>query len=69
MMGGDSFKQRIVSIFSKSLSQQLIPIEAETSVVKIYGFVSRPENARKRNYLQYLFVNGRICATHTSTKR
>lgn len=59
LMGGDSFKQRIVSIFSKSLSQQLIPIEAETSVVKIYGFVSRPENARKRNYLQYLFVNGR----------
>ena len=30
LMGGDSFKQRIVSIFSKSLSQQLIPIEAET---------------------------------------
>lgn len=59
LMGGDSFKQRIVSTFSKSLSQQLIPIEADTSIVRINGFVTRPENARKRNYLQYLFVNGR----------
>lgn len=59
LMGGDSFKQRIVSTFSKSLSQQLIPIEAETSIVRINGFVTRPENARKRNYLQYFFVNGR----------
>ncbi len=37
----------------------MIPIEAETSVVRIFGFVTRPENARKRNYLQYFFVNGR----------
>ncbi len=59
LMKGDSFKQRIVSLFAKSLSEQMIPIEAETSVVKIFGFVTRPENARKRNYLQYFFVNGR----------
>ena len=59
LMKGDSFKQRIVSLFAKSLSQQMIPIEAETSVVRIFGFVTRPENARKRNYLQYFFVNGR----------
>ncbi len=59
LMRGDSFKQRIVSLFAKSLSQQMIPIEAETSVVRIFGFVTRPENARKRNYLQYFFVNGR----------
>ena len=59
LMAGDSFKQRIVSVFSKSLNEQLISIDAETSVVKIYGFVTRPENARKRNALQYFFVNGR----------
>lgn len=59
LMGGDSFKSRIISLFSKSLEKQLIPIETETSLVSIAGFIGRPENARKRNALQYLFVNGR----------
>ena len=59
LMGGDSFKRRIASLFSRSLEQQLIPIETETSIVSLSGFVCRPENARKRNALQYLFVNGR----------
>ena len=60
LMGGDSFKHRIISVFSRSLEQQLIPIETETSLVKINGYIGRPENARKRNALQYLFVNGRF---------
>ena len=59
LMGGDSFKHRIISVFSRSLEQQLIPIETETSLVKLNGYIGRPENARKRNALQYLFVNGR----------
>ena len=54
-----SFKQRIVELFGKSLDKQLVPIESATSIVKISGFVSRPENARKRGALQYLMVNGR----------
>ena len=59
LMGGDSFKQRIAALFSHSIDKQLIPIETETSMVRLYGFISRPENARKRGALQYLFVNGR----------
>lgn len=59
LMAGDSFKQRITSLFSRSMDQQLIPIETETSLVKLSGYVCRPENARKRNALQYFFVNGR----------
>lgn len=59
LMAGDSFKQRITSLFSRSMDQQLIPIETETSLIKINGYVCRPENARKRNALQYFFVNGR----------
>lgn len=59
LMEGDSFKKRIASLFSRSMEQQLIPIETATSIVSLSGFISRPENARKRNCLQYLFVNGR----------
>lgn len=56
---GGSIKQRIVGLFGHSLENQLMPIKVETSLVKIEGFIGRPENARKRNYLQYMFVNGR----------
>ncbi|MGM9803447.1 MAG: DNA mismatch repair endonuclease MutL [Muribaculaceae bacterium] len=54
-----SFKQRITSLLGKNLDQQLIPLNVDTSLVKIEGFISRPEGARKRNFLQFLFVNGR----------
>lgn len=56
---GSSFKQRIVDLFGKSIDKQLVPVDTVTSLVKINGFVSRPENARKRGALQYLMVNGR----------
>ncbi len=52
-------KQRISDLFGKSVGQQLIPVETETSLVKIGGFIGLPENARRRNALQYFFVNGR----------
>ena len=54
-----SLRQRIVLLFGKSLNQQLLPVEAHTSVADIIGFVGKPEAARKRGALQYLFVNGR----------
>lgn len=54
-----SFKQRIHDIWKNNLNMQLLPVDVETSLVKISGFVSRPEFARRRNALQYLFVNGR----------
>lgn len=58
LMAG-SLKQRIASLFGKALDKQLIPVETETPLVKISGFVGLPANARKRNALQYFFVNGR----------
>ncbi len=54
-----SLKQRIGDLFGKSLEKQIIPVETETSIVKVTGFVGLPECARKRNALQYFFVNGR----------
>lgn len=54
-----SLKQRIVDLFGKALQKQLIPVATETSLVRINGFVSTPESTRKRNPLQYFFVNGR----------
>lgn len=56
---GGTFKQRIINLFGRTLDMQLIPLKLDTSLIKIEGFISKPENARKRNYLQYFFVNGR----------
>lgn len=54
-----SLKERITDLFGKSLNKQIIPVDTDTSIVRINGFIGLPENARKRNQLQYLMVNGR----------
>ena len=57
---GGSFKQRIASLWGAKVDQQLVPLNTDTSLVRITGFVSKPEGSRKRNFLQFLFVNGRF---------
>ena len=52
-------KQRIMQLFGNKIEEQLIPISIDTTLVRIEGFVCKPENARKRNFIQYFFVNGR----------
>lgn len=52
-------KQRILSVFGKKLNQQLLSVEVDTTMVKISGFVAKPESARKKGAHQYFFVNGR----------
>lgn len=52
-------RRRIVDLFGKSLDSQLIPVETDTDMVRLSGFIVRPEHCRKRGALQYLFVNGR----------
>lgn len=54
-----SFKQRIGELWKNNLSMSLLPVEIDTAIVKVSGFISRPEFARRRNALQFLIVNGR----------
>ena len=53
-------RQRIVDIFGKRLDQDLLPVNVETSLCKISGFVGKPESSRKKCSNQYLFANGRF---------
>ena len=55
-----TFRQRITALMGNSLDQQLLPVGIDTSLVKIQGYVGKPENARKRNALQFMFVNERF---------
>ncbi|MDR3251591.1 MAG: DNA mismatch repair endonuclease MutL [Tannerella sp.] len=52
-------KQRIVDVFGKGMNQKLLSLEAATSLVDVYGFVGRLDTVKKRNGLQYFFVNNR----------
>ena len=52
-------RQRITDVFGKRLDQDLLPVNVETTICKISGFVGKPESARKKCSNQYLFSNGR----------
>jgi DNA mismatch repair protein MutL len=50
---------RIVNIFGKSISKNLIPIQSSTSMANIKGYIGKPENAKKTGGEQFFFVNNR----------
>jgi len=54
-----TFRQRIAALMGSSIDQQLLPVNIDTSLVKVQGYIGKPENARKRNALQFMFVNER----------
>lgn len=57
---GSSYRQRIVGIMGGKTNEALIPIEEETELLSITGFIGKPEFARKTKGLQYFFVNDRF---------
>ena len=54
-----SLKFRVTDLLGPQLVGEVMDIEAETSLVRIHGFVGRPEAAKKTLGNQFLFVNGR----------
>ena len=54
-----SLRQRIVDVFGKKAGQELLPIDVDTVLCRISGFVAKPEAARKKGGHDYFFVNGR----------
>ena len=55
-----TLRQRIVTIFSGKTNEKLIPVQEETEIVAIQGFVSKPEFAKKNRGEQFFFVNDRF---------
>ena len=52
-------RQRIVDVFGKKMNPQLLPVDIDTTMCRITGFVGKPEAARKKGVRQFFFVNGR----------
>jgi DNA mismatch repair protein MutL len=52
--------QRIVHLFGKNYQSQLAPVQEETSLLKITGYIGRPELAKRKRGEQFIFVNNRF---------
>lgn len=55
-----NLRQRIVGIFGSKTNEKLVPVTEETPIVKIDGFVLKPEFAKKSRGDQFFFVNNRF---------
>ena len=56
-----STMRRITDIFGKSYNEKFVPIEEEADILKVYGFVCKPNAANSKSKgKQYLYVNKRF---------
>ncbi|MDR2652412.1 MAG: DNA mismatch repair endonuclease MutL [Prevotellaceae bacterium] len=55
-----NIKQRIAEIFGKNTGNSLISVQVDTSIVKIEGYISKPEQTRKTTGEQFFFANSRF---------
>ncbi|HBW85943.1 MAG TPA: DNA mismatch repair endonuclease MutL [Crocinitomicaceae bacterium] len=53
-------RKRIVDLFGRNTNEQLVPIEELTNIVKVSGFIGKPDKAKKSRGEQFLFVNNRF---------
>ena len=56
----ENLKQRINSLFGKNIIEKIVPIEEETDIVSISGFLGKPSFAKKTRGEQFFFVNNRF---------
>ncbi|MBC6997910.1 DNA mismatch repair endonuclease MutL [Cytophaga sp. FL35] len=56
----DNYRKRIVNIFGSRTNEKLVPVDEETPIVKISGFITKPEFAKKSRGEQFFFVNNRF---------
>ncbi len=55
-----NYRMRIAAIFGKGSNEKLVPIAEQTDIVRVSGYVGKPEMAKKSRGEQYLFVNDRF---------
>ena len=55
-----NYRQRITNIFGGKTNEKLVPVEEDTDLIKISGFVGKPEYAKRSRGEQFFFVNDRF---------
>lgn len=55
-----NLRKRIVAIFGAKMNEKLVPIDEQTDLISVEGFVAKPEFAKKKRGEQFFFVNDRF---------
>jgi DNA mismatch repair protein MutL len=55
-----NLRQRIMGIYGNNYNERMVPVQEETTILNLSGFVLKPEFARKTRGEQYFFVNNRF---------
>ncbi|MEZ4927189.1 MAG: DNA mismatch repair endonuclease MutL [Saprospiraceae bacterium] len=55
-----NLRQRVVKIFGEAVNKKLVPVQEETEILKISGFVGKPDYFKKSRGEQLFFVNKRF---------
>jgi DNA mismatch repair protein MutL len=55
-----NLKRRVTDVLGKNAGDRVFPIESETDIVKLTGFIGKPETAKKTRGSQFFFVNKRF---------
>ncbi len=57
---GTTLKQRIIHLLGNNYNERLVPVDEDTNIIKLHGFVGKPEYARRTRGEQFFFVNNRF---------
>lgn len=55
-----NLRQRVVKIFGEAINKKLVPVQEETELLSINGFVGKPDYSKKTRGEQFFFVNNRF---------
>jgi DNA mismatch repair protein MutL len=55
-----NLRQRIVNVFGQKFNEKLVPVKEETPILKLHGFIGKPEFAKKTRGEQFFFANFRF---------
>tara|TARA_R110001592_G_scaffold105035_2_gene295410 strand:- start:2061 stop:3872 length:1812 start_codon:yes stop_codon:yes gene_type:complete len=55
-----NLRKRIVAVFGTKMNEKLVPINEQTDLISVQGFVAKPEFAKRKRGEQFFFVNDRF---------
>lgn len=56
----NNLRKRIVAVFGGKMNEKLVPINEQTDIINIHGFITKPNFAKKKRGEQFFFVNDRF---------
>lgn len=55
-----TLKNRIVSLLGNNYEKNLVPVEENTDLLRIHGFVGKPQASTRTRGMQFFFINNRF---------